>query len=143
MKKYKALFLWKVNTVLKDHISKELKKNNVKLIFPKEKDEDLFLKLAPAIDIVIGWQPSSAFIKKAKKLKLIINPGAGIQHLTDKFDLLKSKGILLVNGHGNAYFTAQHIVAMLLSVCNRIINSSSSLTNDPTKNLSFSYLSLF
>jgi len=77
--------------------------------------------MASEIDVIVGWRASIELLSKASNLKLLINPGAGVQLLKDRFSLLKDKNIVLVNGHGNAYYTAQHIMAMLLSVCNKII----------------------
>jgi phosphoglycerate dehydrogenase-like enzyme len=44
-----------------------------------------------------------------------------VQHLTDLFKEISKRDITLVNGHGNAYFTAQHAVALLLAVTNKVI----------------------
>lgn len=119
--KLKALFLWKPEPVLRDYIKKGLERTPVKLIFPEESMSESHHELAAIVDVLIGWKPDSDFLEKADKLKLLINPGAGVQHLTEHFPLLKERKIVLTNGHGNAYFTAQHTVALLLAVCNRII----------------------
>ena len=119
--KYQILFIWKVSKSLQEHFVEQLKDCNVDLIFPEKSDEIFFLEIAPKIDVIVGWRASAELINKAINLKLLINPGAGVQILKDRFALLKEKNIVLVNGHGNAYYTAQHIVAMLLSVCNKII----------------------
>jgi len=118
--KHQILFIWKVEKNLQQHLTEELKDCNVDLIFPEKSDENFFLEMAPRIDVIVGWRASIELINKAVNLKLLINPGAGVYILKDRFALLKDKNIVLVNGHGNAYYTAQHIVAMLLSVCNKI-----------------------
>ncbi len=73
-------------------------------------------------DLIIGWRPDFSLLDKAHNLKLFINPGAGIQHLIQPFrEINRKRKLALVNGHGNAYFTAQHIVALLLSLTNKIL----------------------
>jgi phosphoglycerate dehydrogenase-like enzyme len=55
-------------------------------------------------------------------MKLFINPGVGVQHHIENFrELNRTRDVTLVNGHGNTYFTAQHAVALLLAVTNKII----------------------
>lgn len=107
----------------KDYIVQKLKQfDNVELIFPLDRSEKNLLKLAPKADIMIGWRPSKKLLSSASKLKLFINPGAGIQHLLEDFrELNKKQNVLLANGHGNSYFVAQHVVALLLSLMNKII----------------------
>ncbi|MDP8229003.1 MAG: NAD(P)-dependent oxidoreductase [Candidatus Electryoneaceae bacterium] len=74
------------------------------------------------VDIIIGWRPSVELLHSAKNLSLFINPGAGVQHLIERFrELNKTRSVTLVNGHGNSYFTAQHAVALLLALTNKVI----------------------
>ncbi|NHJ14699.1 MAG: hypothetical protein EAX95_13550 [Candidatus Thorarchaeota archaeon] len=73
-------------------------------------------------DIVVGWRPTREFLDAAKEMRLFINPGAGVQHHLEAFrELAKDRDIILVNGHGNSYFTAQHAVALLLALSNKLI----------------------
>jgi len=119
-----VLFIWDVDEILKKHLKKSLKcLSNVKLIFPKELDEKVIFKLGVDADIIIGWRPSLELLRGSKKLKLFINPGTGIKHHIENFRKInKTKKTILVNGHGHAYSTAQHAVAMLLSLMNRIVS---------------------
>jgi len=118
-----VLFIWEVDEILKKHLKKSLKGlTNIKLVFPKDLSKKNILKLGLDADIIIGWRPSFELLDKAKKLKLFINPGTGIKHHIENFrEINKTKKIILVNGHGHAYSTAQHAVAMLLSLMNRIV----------------------
>ena len=117
-----VLFIWKVRDELKEYITKGLKDIKVNLIFPEEAQEEIYLKYAPKSVIIVGWRPTKELLDKAKKLKLFINPGAGVQHLLELFDnIQKKRDVVLVNGHGNSYFTAQHIVGMLLALMNKIV----------------------
>jgi phosphoglycerate dehydrogenase-like enzyme len=71
---------------------------------------------------MIGWRPTRELLLAAERLKLFINPGAGVQHLIELFrELNEVRPVTLVNGHGNSYFTAQHVVAMLLALTNRVV----------------------
>jgi phosphoglycerate dehydrogenase-like enzyme len=72
-------------------------------------------------DIYIGWRPEERLLRESKRIKLVINPGAGIWHqLKELGHVYQEEGIVLCNGHGNDYFTAQHAVALLLSAMNRL-----------------------
>jgi phosphoglycerate dehydrogenase-like enzyme len=107
----------------RDYLINNLKHfDNVKLIFPKDKSEANLLKLAPMADILLGWRPSKKVLASASKLKLFINPGAGVQHLIELFrDINRKQRVLLANGHGNSYFVAQHVVALLLTLMSKTI----------------------
>ncbi|MHA1220681.1 MAG: NAD(P)-dependent oxidoreductase, partial [Candidatus Heimdallarchaeota archaeon] len=95
---------------------------NLELIFPSDTEAETFLKFAPEADIIVGWRPTEELLNAAQKLSLFINPGVGVQHLTKLFSKLnQSRKITLCNGHGNTYFTAQHAVALLLALTNKII----------------------
>lgn len=118
----KVLFIWQVRDELKDYLNKGLSSLDVELIFPEDSNEEFYLRQAPDADIIVGWRPTKKLLECAQKLKLFINPGAGVQHLLEMFgDLQKKREVVLVNGHGNAYFTAQHIVGILLALMNKII----------------------
>jgi len=125
MKKYiKVLFIWKIEEDLKKHLINSLKKiKEVKLVFPRSFTEKNILRESMDADVIIGWRPSRDLLFNSPKLKLYINPGTGIKHHIKNFKELKKAGrnILLINGHGHAYSTAQHAVAMLLALMNRII----------------------
>jgi phosphoglycerate dehydrogenase-like enzyme len=126
-----VLFIWKVREELRSHLRKGLAGvEGINLIFPgsgNEDEEDIpeeeLTKNARKADIIVGWRPTKEILTAAKNLKLVINPGAGVQHLTKLFRELRSDGreIPLVNGHGNAYYTAQGAVALLLSFMNKTI----------------------
>ncbi len=118
-----VLFIWKVRDELQDYLSKGLEGSpGVKLIFPADGEEETFLKYAAGVDIIVGWRPTKKLLETATQLSLFINPGAGVQHLIGLFkQLSKERAITLANGHGNSYFAAQHAVAMLLALTNRII----------------------
>ena len=118
-----VLFIWDVRNELIEYISEGIPQDTgINLIFPSPAEESEYLKHADAADIIVGWRPSEELLEKAKNLSLYINPGAGVQHLLEKFrGLDQSRDITLVNGHGNAYFTAQHAVALLLSLTNKVI----------------------
>ncbi len=119
----KILFIWKVEDELKKYINERLSGiNNIRLIFPDNTDEENLLLLCPDAHMIIGWRPTRKLLERAEKLKIFINPGAGIQHLVPLFkEIARTKQVSLINGHGNAYFTAQHGVALLLSLTNKVI----------------------
>ncbi|MCK4896160.1 MAG: hypothetical protein KAS47_05080 [Candidatus Heimdallarchaeota archaeon] len=122
-KKVNVLCIWLPNEELKQYLILGLKDYpQVNLIFPPDTEEETFLKLAPDADIIMGWRPTKELLQTAKKVKLFINPGAGVQHLISLFqEVTKEQSITLVNGHGNSGNTAQHAVALLLALTNKVV----------------------
>ena len=119
----RVLFLRPMENRLQDYLYHYLMEvPGVELVFPEEMDRKFLLAQAPTADIMVGWRPSEDLLEAAQKLRVFINPGAGVQHLLPLFrKVCATRDIVLVNGHGNAYFTAQHAVALLLSLTNRVI----------------------
>ncbi len=120
----KVLFLFEPREELKTYLNQGIGNlENMHLVYPT--GEQLKTGDIPGLgesDIIIGWRPTIELLQKAEKLSLFINPGAGVQHLIDMFrEITKERKITLVNGHGNSYFTAQHGVALLLTLSNKII----------------------
>ncbi len=115
----KCLILFEAWDQLKSHLSNRLQ--DVELFFTEGK-EDIILQEAPTTDICIGWQPSQEFLKTATKLKLFVNPGAGMKKLLALItEAGRAHEFTIVNGHGNAFYTAEHAVAMLLSITNGLL----------------------
>jgi len=118
-----VLFIWKPREELENYLRRGLESvNNLTLVFPEEETEVAFLKHAPDADVVVGWRPTREFLDTARKLRLFINPGVGVQHHLEPFrEIVKTRDVVLVNGHGNTYFTAQHTVALLLALTNKVV----------------------
>ena len=117
-----VLFIWKVREELQNYLQNHLSKKNITLIFPEENDQQIFLENATDANIIVGWRPTEELLKRAQKLELFINPGVGVQHLLPLFQrVAMEREVVLCNGHGNTYFTAQHAVALLLSLMNKIV----------------------
>ncbi len=126
----KVLFIWNVRAELRSYLEGALP--DMKMIYPcpvgsddnfETVTEDMYLPYASEADVIVGWRPSKELLLAASNMKLFINPGAGVQHITDLFLELREEGrdIPLANGHGNAYFTATGAVGLLLSFMNKII----------------------
>ena len=122
MKKTKVLFIWNTKEQLREYFKDNLEDYpKVELIFPPDTEPDTLIDYASDIDIIIGWRPPSGLLDAAKKLSLYNATGVGAQHLIEPFrELNKHRPVVLCNSHGNAYLTAQHAVAMLLSLTNKI-----------------------
>jgi len=116
-------FISKIPKMVKTYLKTKLKQvPNIKLLFQEEYSKENILSIVPQAKILIGWGPSKKILMAAKDMKLFINPGAGIHHLLDLFkELNQKREVLLINGHGNSYFVAQHSVALLLTLMNKII----------------------
>lgn len=118
-----VLLIFQPDDKLRDYLEEGARTiKNIKLSFVKHSSGDEILRLAPDADIIVGWRPTDELLKASRKLRLFINPGAGVQHLIKKFQTLKKeRGIILINGHGNSYFAAQHAVALLLTLMNKVV----------------------
>lgn len=117
-----VLFIWQPHQKLQQYVTTRLRNLPVQLLFPPDTAEETFMTLAPRADIIVGWRPTKELLHAATSLSLFINPGAGVQHLIDLFrEVTQKRPITLVNSHGNAYFTAQHAVALLLTLTNKVI----------------------
>ncbi|MFW9981371.1 MAG: NAD(P)-dependent oxidoreductase, partial [Candidatus Thorarchaeota archaeon] len=96
--------------------------DDVNLIFLDNPSEEKLLEVANSAHILVGWRPSRELLDGATQLRLFINPGVGVQHHIETFrEINESRDVILINGHGNTYFTAQHAVALLLALTNKII----------------------
>ncbi|MHA1458888.1 MAG: hypothetical protein ACTSQR_04395, partial [Promethearchaeota archaeon] len=122
-KKIIVCFSSKVSNEVQNHLKESLKTlTNVKLMFPEDTSDDYLKNIVSEVDVLIGWRPSKILLESGKNLKVFINPGAGINNILDLFKSInKSRKVILINGHGNSYFVAQHAVALLLTLTNKII----------------------
>ncbi len=121
-----VLCLWAVPEPLRVHLQDALSGEHIRWLIPGQADvgpaeEATYLKHAQQADILLGWRPSPEVLRKAERCRLLINPGAGVQHLRNAFaGIPAEKRPVVVNGHGNAAFTAEHLLAMLLSLSRRL-----------------------
>ncbi len=116
-------FISNVPDQVREYLTTKLKSlKNVQIIFRKDLSEKNLFNFISTAEILIGWRPSKQILNAAMKMKLFINPGAGVQHLIELFrEVNRKKKVLLIKGHGNSYFVAQHTVALLLTLLNKII----------------------
>ena len=80
----------------------------------------------PEADVIVSTNPSSELIERAAKVKLIIVPITGVDHLP--LDQLSQRGIRLANAHGNARYVAERAVALILAYYGRIAEFHNDLT---------------
>ena len=119
----KVVFISQITQPIQEHLVSNLKEfKNLELVFPSDTSNDNILSLVQDASALIGWHPTQEILENALKLKLFINPGAGVTHLIDLFrEVNQERKIILINGHGNSYFVAQHAVALLLTFMNKTI----------------------
>ena len=117
-----CLFLFKASEKLLDYLKKGTEGLPLEWRVPEKIDNETLIELGRDAHVFIGWSPPKELLEAAEKLELFINPGVGVRHLMEPFkETGRDKTVTLVNGHGNAYFTAQHAVAMLLALMNQIL----------------------
>ena len=94
--------------VLKE-IMEEEKFFDVNVLPYDRKDEVISLA-----DVVVGGVIDEKFLTKAKRLKFIQVPYAGVDMID--FKGIKEKGIIVANAHENAITVAEHGFTLLLSL---------------------------
>jgi len=115
----KVLFLWSPEKELREYIQAGVDEG-VECIFPPSSTREDLLSLIQGVEVMVGWRPERELLEKAPQLRLFQNPGVGVQHLIPLFQ--EFPRIMLANSHGNTYFTAQHAVALLLALGNRVVD---------------------
>ena len=124
-----CVFAWMPKNELKTYFESKIS-NEIKLTFVDNNDEKYFLEVVETAEILVGWKFTLDILKRAEKLKCIINPGAGVQHISKEIRAeLKARKIIFCNSHSNAIATAQHAFALLLSLTNKIILHHNFLKN--------------
>ncbi|MFX1456172.1 MAG: NAD(P)-dependent oxidoreductase [Promethearchaeota archaeon] len=119
----KVCFVSNIPEPVKEYFLDKLKPyENIRLDFLTSPSQNNFADFVKDAEILVGWRPTEKLFTQALKMELFINPGAGIQHLIEFFRKENTKRkVMLINGHGNSYFVAQHAVALLLTLMNKII----------------------
>jgi len=83
-------------------------------------------KNIPEVEIVIGNLKNEEALKKAKLLKLIQVPFAGVDKIN--FKLLRNRrDIYLCNIHANKHAVAEHTIALTLALAKNIVNNDNDL----------------
>jgi phosphoglycerate dehydrogenase-like enzyme len=126
-----VLFIWQPGEELRQYLAEGLDhRPDVRFIYPPDTEQETFCAHAPEADIIIGWRPTKELLEMAENLKLFINPGAGVKHLIELFrEHNKTHDVTVINGHGNSYFTAQHAVAMLMALTNKVVQHHNWMTD--------------
>ena len=109
---------------LRDHLEKALANNpEVRLSFPAgAPDRDGLVSLAPGADVIVGWRVDPEVLDAATRLRLFIFGGVGAQGMLAPIrELNERQPVTLVKCVANTYATAQHAVALLLALTNRVI----------------------
>ncbi len=94
---------------------------NAEFIIPEEGGKEAVKKYLSEVEAIIGGNFTLEDLKKAKKLKLIQIPFAGVDKLD--FNLLKQfPQIYVCNVHINKVAVAEHAFALLLALGKKIVN---------------------
>jgi phosphoglycerate dehydrogenase-like enzyme len=119
----RVLFLNPHGEELIEYLKRGLGDRDIKLVTPPDQKKESLLPLLPHADALIGWGSDEEAMSLATKATLFINPGTGIsQHIELFRKLQKTRSITLVNGHGNSYSVAQHTLALLLTLTNKVVS---------------------
>lgn len=89
-------------------------KNDVEFYFKDDME-----KVIDDVDVFIGGFIDSDSVKKAKKLKLIQVPYAGVDPIP--FNVVKERNILVSNAHENALTVAEHGFSLLLALSKSLV----------------------
>ena len=81
---------------IKEHIRKGLDdREDIELIFPESLEQEDLMALAPDAEVIVGWKPARELLLAAERMKLYINPWAGVQHIIGLFRELLGAGEIL------------------------------------------------
>ena len=86
--KYLITIYIKTNDRLKKYLQSHLNIPNLNLIFPEDISKENLLSYAPEADIIVGWRVDDDIKLNATRMKLYINPGAGIKHHIEFFRII-------------------------------------------------------
>ncbi|MBD3370633.1 hypothetical protein GF402_09750 [Candidatus Fermentibacteria bacterium] len=118
-----VLFLWAPEGGTRRYFEERLGGiENLELVIPETDHHGRDHPLLGRAQVIVGYRPSPEQLLSAARLKLLVNPWSGVQHL---LPVLEEAGLLgslkLANCHGNAPAAAQHTMALLLCLANRLI----------------------
>ena len=117
-----VLFLNRHGAELIDYLKRGLGGLAVDLQLPPDEQRQSLLAMVPSADVLIGWGSDMELLQAATRCRLFINPGTGIKQHLENFRVMREvRPIVLANGHGNSYAVAQHAVALLLALANKVI----------------------
>lgn len=116
----KVAFQWVVDPEIRTYLQQQLP--DLTLAFPETKEDADLIKAQQDAEVIVGFKLKPELITLANRLRLFINPGAGVQHLVkNALELGDQLNFVVVNSHSNAYNTAQHTVTLTLTLLNKII----------------------
>ncbi|ODN31190.1 2-hydroxyacid dehydrogenase [Fervidobacterium thailandense] len=90
---------------------------NVAFVVPKNRAEAE--ELLPKAEAVVTGHLTEEQVRKASKLRVIFVPWAGVNALP--LDVIKQRGIIVSNNHGNGKIVAERAIALALAVMGRIV----------------------
>jgi len=124
----RVLFIWEVREELRNYLLAHLlKSKSMEFIFlTKDELEMAAIERPEDIQVTVGWVVQRPFwdkiFRQLTHLQLIIHPAVGVDKAIPFVQSLHSNHkITLCNSFGHTYFTAQHAVGMLLTLCNRLL----------------------
>ncbi|RAO99883.1 2-hydroxyacid dehydrogenase [Petrotoga sp. 9PW.55.5.1] len=113
------LFMNKLNSYWKDKII-EIKKLFPETEFINWQDVKDLPEIINKVDAVVyGENLTESLLKKFENLKVIFVPYAGVNQLP--LELLKEKGIMVSNSHGNARVVAEKALSLAFALLGKIV----------------------
>ncbi len=112
----KVLFYQRPNSFW-EHKCSELEEHYTDIRFVFDADE--LTRECVDADVLVGGIIPLPVLKRAERLKLVIVPFVGVDHLPLKF--LEERGIRVANSHGNSESVAERALGMILALYGKII----------------------
>ncbi len=114
-----VLFTNKYDADTRAFLRERLKKAASVYFFEAGK-EDAPADVLKKAEVIVGWVPIKPLLERAENCVLFQTPSVGVSGKRLEF-FREHPEIKIANSHANAYAVAQHSLALLLSLCNRII----------------------
>ncbi|MFW9888963.1 MAG: NAD(P)-dependent oxidoreductase, partial [Candidatus Thorarchaeota archaeon] len=92
----------------------------IEIFYPESKAEQM--RLAPEMRVIVGREIEHEILEAAENLQMYVFSGTGVDELLKTYTRYSRKNeVILCNTHRSSYNCAQHIVAMVLSLLNRVL----------------------
>ena len=105
----------------------------IKMFYPESREEQM--KFAPDMRVIVGREIELEVLEAAENLQLYVFSGTGVDDLLKAYSQYSRKNeVILCNTHRSSYNCAQHVIALLFGLLNRVLIHDRRMRNqEPSK----------